>query len=357
MKRTIAGALGMLTLTLAIAALSAGCAGDGAGGGGDDDGLIDAGGGGGDAGTLLTITSPTPGQIFTRDKAVTAGFAAPIQFTASAGAGVASVEWVAEDVFSLGVAEGPDFALMADFKGDGDRFVVAHALAADGRELGTARIDFVVKAMPGQTGTCHEMLNALGVSYVLGPNNKGVADPVTVTTPINGIAYYAYGAATPQSKMFMDCKLALALHKLGDVLRPRGVTAIEHIGIYNYRCIGGGDPDSGTCTPSQHAYAKGIDLHEFRVGATTYNTETDFVIDPDTMPTCTAAPSNDKDRWLHEVACLMHTQKVFNIILTPNFNADHRNHYHVDLTAGSDYINAIDPGAIGVDPPHGSHAH
>ena len=99
------------------------------------------------------------------------------------------------------------------------------------------------------------------------------------------------------------------------------------------------------------------DLHEFRVGATTYNTETDFVIDPDTMPTCTAATSNDKDKWLHEVACLMHTQKVFNIILTPNFNADHRNHYHVDLTAGSDYINAIDPGAIGVDPPHGSHAH
>jgi hypothetical protein len=29
---------------------------------------------------------------------------------------------------------------------------------------------------------------------------------------------------------------------------------------------------------------------------------------------------------------------VWNIVLTPNYNADHRNHFHVDLTPGSDFI-------------------
>ena len=29
---------------------------------------------------------------------------------------------------------------------------------------------------------------------------------------------------------------------------------------------------------------------------------------------------------------------MWNIVLTPNYNADHRNHFHVDLTPGADLI-------------------
>nr|MBA2600540.1 extensin family protein [Actinomycetota bacterium] len=29
---------------------------------------------------------------------------------------------------------------------------------------------------------------------------------------------------------------------------------------------------------------------------------------------------------------------MFNIILTPNYNEDHHNHIHVDLTPGADFI-------------------
>ena len=322
------------TWMVAALVLAAGCGGGAIDGG--DDGLID--GGPSPTPAPLTITSPSAGQIFTRDKTVTGGaLAAPVMFAATAGPEVAAVEWVAEDVFTLGAADAPSYALSAEFRGDGDRFVVAHARAADGRELGTARVDFVVKAMPGTSGTCHQMLDQLGIVYTLGPLNKGVPDPVTVTTPINGVQYYAYGNATPRVRFFMDCTLAVALWRMADVLKPRGLTAIEDIGVYNYRCIGGGNPDTDNCTPSMHAQAKAIDIHEFRVGATTYNTLTDFVIDPD-KKTCTAPTANDKDKWLHEAACELHTNRVWNIILTPNYNADHRNHFHVDLTPDSDFI-------------------
>jgi len=43
----------------------------------------------------------------------------------------------------------------------------------------------------------------------------------------------------------------------------------------------------------------------------------------------------------------MFSDDIFNIILTPEYNAAHRNHYHVDLTPGADFIGS---GVAGVDP-------
>jgi hypothetical protein len=74
------------------------------------------------------------------------------------------------------------------------------------------------------------------------------------------------------------------------------------------------------------------------------------VIDPDSDDTCTAATSNMKDAFLHELACALYDDSVFAIILTPNYNADHRNHFHVDLTDGSHFLGATDPGMYGLDP-------
>ncbi len=41
---------------------------------------------------------------------------------------------------------------------------------------------------------------------------------------------------------------------------------------------------------------------------------------------------------------------VFHIILTPNYNADHRDHFHCDLSPGAHTIRFELPG--GVDPEH-----
>jgi hypothetical protein len=54
------------------------------------------------------------------------------------------------------------------------------------------------------------------------------------------------------------------------------------------------------------------------------------------------------DRVLHEVACAMWTEEIFQIVLTPDYNDAHRNHFHVDLTAGSMFIGSSAPS--GVDP-------
>lgn len=183
--------------------------------------------------------------------------------------------------------------------------------------------------------TCHARLRRLGISYSNGPRLRGVADPVSIGLPINGIDYYAVGEPRPQKTLFMDCTLALALHRLAETLRPHEITSVQHFGIYEYRCIGGTSP----CVLSQHAHATAIDLHEFRTSdGKTYNVESDWIIDPDEEPTCSAPTLGFSDMLLHELACEWHQTELFNTILTPNYNADHRNHFHVDLTPGSHFI-------------------
>ena len=44
-----------------------------------------------------------------------------------------------------------------------------------------------------------------------------------------------------------------------------------------------------------------------------------------------------RGQWLKALADARYAMDIFNIILTPNYNAAHYNHFHVDLTPGGDY--------------------
>ena len=119
-------------------------------------------------------------------------------------------------------------------------------------------------------------------------------------------------------------------------MRAHGVSEIVDIGIYNYRCIDQ-TKTPPNCTLSQHAYAKAIDIAELvTTDGTHYSVLNDWVID--TTATCSAETANDKDSFLHRVICELKAAGVWNIVLTPNYNDAHRNHFHVDLTSGSDFI-------------------
>ena len=182
---------------------------------------------------------------------------------------------------------------------------------------------------------CPDRLARLGVGFSTGPPRLGVSDPVTVRLPLNGVSYFKPGSPEPEASLFTDCSLALALHAMAETLRARAVTSVVHLGVYEYRCIGGTDP----CELSQHAHATAIDLHEFRAAdGQTYNVETDWTINPSPGSTCSIPVLGPKDALLHELVCAWAATGLFNIILTPNFNAEHRNHFHLDLTPGARHI-------------------
>lgn len=199
---------------------------------------------------------------------------------------------------------------------------------------------------------CRPWLDYHGVAYEVGPANPGVNDPVTITLPLAGMRYRYVSFDTPRETIFMDCELARTLVRAAPLLAARDIVEVADIGVYNYRCIGGGEPPDCPNGISQHAYALGIDIAGFETAdGTFFSVNDDWIIDPESEPTCEAATEPGKDRFLHEVICELKANAIFNIVLTPNYNADHRNHFHSDLTAGGDFIereaggSAVDVGA------------
>ncbi len=311
---------------------------------GASDAGADAGSDAGVVAPAVLFTAPMDGASFAQDRFIGGEWAASVAFEVSSEA-VARVELVAGGVSLGDVVDG---SLTYVFFGDGSHTVVATGYDAAGLEVASDSVTITVE--PPIDTSCQGTLTAIGLDWEVAGATRGIADPVRVQPIINGVAF-RYISRTEPTAMLMDCSLAISLFRLTEVLLPYGIDEVVHIGIYNYRCIGGGDPDSGTCTPSQHAYARGIDFAAFGLAGSddTLSLEDDWNITT-RGDDCPIPSSSDKDRILKELACTMWSERIFSIVLTPNYNAGHRTHFHVDLTEGSMYLGE---GVAGVDPPIG----
>ena len=188
--------------------------------------------------------------------------------------------------------------------------------------------------LPAPCSPCLESLNALGIQWTWGPQSPGVTTPVTVALPLDGMPFRFF-AGNLRNTWFMDCELAVALHRMVQVLKARGVVEVVDIGIYNYRCIGEGTPPDCPQGLSMHARALAVDIAALvtpEFGR--LSIEDDWVIDP-TGATCAARQREPRDAFLHSVLCEIYNAGIFTIHLSPNYNAAHRNHWHLDLTPDS----------------------
>jgi hypothetical protein len=151
-----------------------------------------------------------------------------------------------------------------------------------------------------------------------------IDDPVRLFSPINGIDYRYIDNGEP-TPILVSCEMALALHEFGYLLQAKDAIEVAHIGTYNCRVI------SGTNTLSEHAFARAIDLGGFTLEGGQYLTVLDDWedgVDP---------PVTFEGQWLKDLTDKRYEMGIFNIILTPEYNAAHDDHFHVDLTPGSDF--------------------
>lgn len=162
-------------------------------------------------------------------------------------------------------------------------------------------------------------------------------DAMTVRNPIGGIVWRSLSSGNV-SDLYMSCPLSLALERLAPILHDLNVVEVSHIGTYNCREIAGSN-----CSLSQHGLGLAIDLGAFKLAdGTVINVLNDWepamsiAIEPSRTTPCRFdyTPTTDKGRFLYELAYRMCDAHVWSIILTPNYNAAHDNHFHVDLTAG-----------------------
>lgn len=290
----------------------------------------------------LDVVVPTDGQVHTQTGVPPM---AQVRFEVLAGPGIAKVEYVIETEFSLGEsAQPPNFPLVYQYQYPGDRWTEARGFDANGNQVATDKVNFVVK---GQASTCLEQLDALGVQYT--PTvAKGVVDGVKLAGPLNGVLFAKTDTNEPSTDP-MGCEFVLTLWKFADVLKSHGFTKVGTLGSYCYRCCcawsqtnycrGPNDPepDCSANGYSNHSFGRAMDIRWlYKTTGEVYdvNDVTHFKQwSGASSETCSAALAAQTgiSKELYSLVCDQASKQVFSICLTPNYNSAHRNHFHCDI--------------------------
>lgn len=182
-------------------------------------------------------------------------------------------------------------------------------------------------------GGCRSELKRrkLPVAFV-GGNVKGIATPVRLTGELRGVRFIAPGKKSVYG--MLDCRLAIVLDELAAVLAEQGVTAVHVDNFYRPRAH-----LPGSRKRSQHAYGLAIDIYGFTLSdGTTLVVERDFhgaIGAPTCGPEATIGAAGDaKSIALRNLVCVIAQTRVFNYLLTPDYDAAHRNHLHADIGRG-----------------------
>ncbi len=172
---------------------------------------------------------------------------------------------------------------------------------------------------------------ALAPAHIAAP---GVATPLRITGRIAGVRFVTPRAPSPYG--VLDCRLALALADLAGLLSRHGVTTVYVDNFYR--------PHAhlpGKHKPSQHAYGLAIDLMGVTLADGTTLRVGDDWHGAIGRPTCgpgsaplEATPGALK---LREIVCDVARAALFVHMLTPDYNAAHRTHFHFDIARGASY--------------------
>lgn len=178
---------------------------------------------------------------------------------------------------------------------------------------------------------CLAELTARQIAYVAEPAD-GVATPVRLQGPLRGVAFHGGGpeaARATSSYELADCRLVLALDDLAQLLAAHDVVEVVHYSMYR-------KPRGGKS--SEHNVGMAIDVGHLRLADGTTLSVLDDYHGRIGAASCgkRARPRRPtaKTTALRAIVCEVAAQYLFNVILTPNFNRPHRNHVHLDLTAG-----------------------
>jgi hypothetical protein len=160
-----------------------------------------------------------------------------------------------------------------------------------------------------------------------GPVN-GIATPVSLRSwEIGGIEYVDY--FDEQRNRHIDCRLALALARLGPVLKNVGVTHVIWSSAHRPLLDPSHPPPEGY---DKHSQGLAIDIHGFifeggvRVSVADHY-EKGLGYQRDSC--CLGRPLTRQGLLLRLVVCRMDESDLFQEILTPDYDAGHWNHLHV----------------------------
>jgi hypothetical protein len=166
---------------------------------------------------------------------------------------------------------------------------------------------------------------------------RGVLAPVRLTGPLRGVQFHSVLPASQRATSpyeVMDCRLVLALDDFAEILSKHGVVEVVHLSAYR--------PPAKTWpaskVASRHPGALALDVGAFVLrDGSRLDVEKDFhgrigakTCGPGTGP----SPATPEATTLRSIVCEAADRHLFNVALTPDYNWQHRNHLHLEVTAG-----------------------
>lgn len=176
---------------------------------------------------------------------------------------------------------------------------------------------------------CEAELGKRSIAFTRAEDTAGVRAPIRLGGSLHGVSVHSMlpPAMRPKARAeLIDCRLALALDDFAATLVPRGIVEVSHFSAYRSKSEGG-------CTVKypgeQHCAALAVDVASFtKKDGTKLVVERDFHGKIGTL-TCVNGEPPKNELW--EIACNA-AGKQFQVVLTPNWNAEHKNHFHLELT-------------------------
>jgi len=164
----------------------------------------------------------------------------------------------------------------------------------------------------------------------------GVLAPVRLEGPLHGVEFHVNLAEKDRATSpweIADCRLVLAMDDFAEILEKHDIVSVVHYSMYRRPPKSwpddkiGGQHHGGLALDAAHFVKKdgsALDvLGDFkgRVGAKTCGKKARKVKSPAAIE-------------LREIVCEAVDRGLFNVVLTPDFNRHHKNHFHLEVMAG-----------------------
>lgn len=179
-----------------------------------------------------------------------------------------------------------------------------------------------------------------------------IDSPVLLAGPISNVRIGPhYQGNKKKTNAVMDCHLALAMSAVARIAETLGIVAIEFYSTYRplkrpmkKKCPKGArrkkclkkrrkyNKAIRAQKKSQHRFGRAIDIRWLKMADGSTLDVLEHFDRRDKVAPCTYTPSSKEAAVLTEFVCTIHRAHLFSVMLTPNANKDHHNHFHFDLT-------------------------
>jgi hypothetical protein len=183
---------------------------------------------------------------------------------------------------------------------------------------------------------CEAELTARQIVFVR-ETAKGVLAPVRLKGPLKGIEFRSNDKNAERRATSIweiaDCRLVLALDDFADILAAHDIVELRHYSMYRRAPERWPDDKIGT----RHHGGLALDAAHFvKKDGSELDVLDDFAGRRHRKVCGEKAPKGKtpEARELREIVCEAMDRGLFSVILTPNFNRAHRNHFHLEVTPG-----------------------